>query len=125
MRSLGQPTKWRVSRHHDSTSPWNSREPVREKQFGEARLAQHAKNLASAQSVFSGARASPSLVTRFAVKRQCVPSDAGAVGGTHNPERCFSMPFLSCRAQGWNWAQHDWGIALSNSRWFSRRAGER
>ncbi|POR50624.1 hypothetical protein B0G62_108116 [Paraburkholderia eburnea] len=124
MRSLDQPTKWRVSRYLDSTSPWNSREPVREEQFGEARLAQHAKNLASAQSVFSGAR-QPVSGHAVRVKGQRAPSDAGVVGGKHNPERCFSMLFLSCRAQGWNWAQHDLGIALSNSRWFSRRAGDR
>ncbi|HTR07343.1 MAG TPA: glucoamylase family protein [Paraburkholderia sp.] len=55
----------RVSSRHDLISPWNSREPVREELFGEERLAQHARSLASAQNILRGTRAGPSLATRL------------------------------------------------------------
>jgi cyclic beta-1,2-glucan synthetase len=55
----------RAAGAHGPTSPWNSKEPVREELFGEERLAQHARSLAGAQHVSPGAYAGPSLAVRL------------------------------------------------------------
>ncbi|WP_244306488.1 GH36-type glycosyl hydrolase domain-containing protein [Paraburkholderia lacunae] len=55
----------RVLRDRASQSPWNNVEPVRDELFGEERLAQHARSLASAQKISSRAFAGPSLAVRL------------------------------------------------------------
>ncbi len=55
----------RASGAYGSTSPWNSKEPVRDELFGEERLAQHARSLACAQHILPATCAGPSLAARL------------------------------------------------------------